>query len=234
MEAVLVTLFVFAVIYLVTKDNKNETERTTVRVHRHGHRCYIEHLNEAEREIVTLLASNLDHKEYYIFNNIILPSENSVTTQVDHVIASRYGIFVIESKRYGGWIYAHKDRKEWTQTVRGGNKYQLYNPILQNFAHVSALKQQLPFVQNRFFSAIVFSGECEFKTPRIKNVFYEHELIDFIKEQSEVKLKEVELLVVIGKLSMLCQTNEVTNEQHVLNVVNTLAQNKDKVVIAKA
>ncbi len=165
-----------------------------------------------------MLANNLDHNEYFIFNNIILPSEFSETTQIDHIVVSKYGVFVIESKEYSGWIFAHSNRKQWTQTLPGGNKYPINNPIWQNYGHVLAIKNQLPLLGNRIFNVVVFSGNCEFKKEKPENVFYEHELIDFIKSKNDIKLKEVELLVVIGKLSMLCQVTDITNEEHVQNI----------------
>lgn len=218
----LVLFFLFKIIS--SSKSKKDVAVTSIlkNNNRHGHRCYIEHLTQAEREIVALLATNLDHKEYFIFNNIILPSEKTTTTQIDHIVVSRYGIFVIESKKYNGWIYAHKNRREWTQTFKTGLKHHFHNPILQNFAHISALKEQMPFVGNRFFSVIAFSGDCEFKTPRINNVLYEEELVPFIQSQSEIKFKEVELLVIIGKLSMLCQTIDVSNEEHSENIANAI------------
>lgn len=198
----------------------------SLRLHkrRHGHRCYIEGLSRAEHQIVELLANALDHNKYFIFNNLYLPSATIGTTQVDHVVVSQYGIFVIESKEYSGWIYANPNRKYWTQTTRTGGKFQFYNPLFQNFAHISAIKHQLGFLGNRIESVVVFSGTCEFKTPKPKNVFYEHELVEYIQSKQEVKLKEVELLVVIGKLSMLCQVTDVTTEEHIENIKNAINQ----------
>lgn len=37
--------------------------------------------------------------EYTIFNDVLLPTING-TTQIDHLIASPYGIFIIETKNY--------------------------------------------------------------------------------------------------------------------------------------
>jgi hypothetical protein len=213
--------FLLGFFFLISKI-KTKKEATPPKIHRHGHRCYIEDLSFEERQIVNLLAVNLNHGDYFLFNNIILPSSKTTTTQIDHIVVSKYGIFVIESKNYNHWIFANKHRREWTQTTRSGGKYHFHNPLLQNFAHISALKEQLPFLKEVFFDLIVFSGDCVFKTPRIVNVLYEHELVEFIKSKQEAKLKEVELLLVIGKLSMLCQTTTTTNEEHIKNIKEAL------------
>ena len=41
----------------------------------------------------------LDKETYRSINNVTLNTSNG-TTQIDHVIASRYGIFVVEMKNY--------------------------------------------------------------------------------------------------------------------------------------
>ena len=195
-------------------------------IHNHGHRCYSEGLTSHERKLVTLLAKNLDPKKYFIFNNITLPSSNTITTQIDHVVVSEQGIFVIESKDFKGWIYADKHQKNWTRVYYRGLKNQFQNPIYQNFAHVSALKEQLPFLSKCFFSVVVFSRNSEFKTERIEKVLYDDELVDFIKSKDKKWLREEEVMMTIGKLSVLCQTNTTTAEEHVQNL-NSIHINSD-------
>ena len=39
-----------------------------------------------------------------LFDNVILKTLDG-TTQIDHIIISIYGIFVIETKDYKGWIF---------------------------------------------------------------------------------------------------------------------------------
>lgn len=41
--------------------------------------------------------------EYIVLNDVLLPAKNG-TSQVDHIVVSPYGIFVIETKNYKGWI----------------------------------------------------------------------------------------------------------------------------------
>ena len=199
--------------YLFKTDNRHQIE-----IHNHGHRCYTEGLNPHEKSLVNLLARDLDSKKYFIFNNLVLPSSHTISCQIDHVIVSEYGIFVIESKDYSGWIFASEHRKNWTVCYRGGKKFKFQNPILQNFAHVSALKEQLPFLRKSFFNIVVFSENCEFKTDRISKVIYDHELISYICEKKRQWLKEDEVTMTVGKLLMLCQTHNVNTERHVKNL----------------
>lgn len=202
--------------FLLKSFSNSETSKQII--HRHGHRCYSEGLNDHEFNLVTLLAKNLSPDKYFIFNNITLPSSFTKSTQVDHIVVSEYGIFVIESKDYKGWIFADRNSSNWMQVLYRGKKYPFQNPIIQNFAHISALKEQLPFLNKCFFNIVVFSNRSEFKTERINGVIYDDELISFIESKNKRWLKEEEVMMVIGKLSMLCQTNQVTHEEHVTNL----------------
>jgi hypothetical protein len=53
---------------------------------------------------VAFLLSGLDKRKYKLINNIMLSVGNK-TTQIDHIIVSNYGIFVIETKNYKGWMF---------------------------------------------------------------------------------------------------------------------------------
>ena len=51
--------------------------------------------------------------EYTIIDDVILLTEHG-TTQIDHVVVSKYGIIAIDTKNYRGEIYGEDNRKEWT------------------------------------------------------------------------------------------------------------------------
>jgi restriction system protein len=71
----------------------------------------------------------LDKQVYTLFKNVTLPTEDG-TTQIDHVIVSRYGLFVIETKNMKGWIFGSAQQKIWTQKIyRHTSKFQ--NPLYQ-------------------------------------------------------------------------------------------------------
>src|SRR5262249_8834416 len=69
-----------------------------------------------ERLVSRSLHRHLDRHEYRLFNDLILPALDG-TTQIDHVIVSRYGVFVIETKNMKGWIFGSADQAVWTQVA---------------------------------------------------------------------------------------------------------------------
>ncbi len=89
-------------------------------------------------------------KEYITLNDVLLPTRYG-TTQIDHIVISPYGIFIIETKNYKGWIFGHQDSEEWKQSLLGKRSYwgwsseqhKFRNPIHQNLAHFRAVRDIL-------------------------------------------------------------------------------------------
>ena len=103
--------------------------------------------------IVSNKLDRLPKDQYKVLNNVTIPTPKG-SSQIDHLIVSIFGIFVIETKNLKGWIYGGEHSEYWTQNIYG-NKYQLYNPILQNAGHVRALRRVLkeyePLAAGRIF-----------------------------------------------------------------------------------
>jgi hypothetical protein len=198
----------------------NRGEIAIINSEKHGCKCYMDGLTDGEQEIARMLSEGLSYKDYFIFNNLTIPSDYNGSSQIDHLVVSKFGIFVIESKDYKGWIFGSKDQDKWTQSLkRGKNKFQFQNPIRQNWSHIMSLKTLLPFIpDNAFQSIVVFTDSCEIKTPAIENVIRSENLIGCIKKYTENKLSEDGLQRVLGKLSSVCQTVDISPSQHIDNL----------------
>ncbi|MDE5842593.1 MAG: NERD domain-containing protein [Muribaculaceae bacterium] len=119
---------------------------------------------------VALTLASLTRKEYIVLNDLMFQN-GSNTTQIDHIVISRFGIFVIETKNYSGWIFGNASKDYWTQNL-WGNRYPLYNPILQNRNHIRFLIRKFRFLneyREYIHPVVVFlkasrmylSGDCE-------------------------------------------------------------------------
>lgn len=87
----------------------------------------------------------LDKSVYVPLNNLTLPTKNG-TTQIDHVVVSRYGIFVIEAKNIDGWTFGDEHAPQWT-VVKPGRKFRFQNPLRQNHRHFGAIAASAAFAQ---------------------------------------------------------------------------------------
>lgn len=105
----------------------------------------------------------LTDKSYIRTIKNVYIEKNGFTTEIDLIALTEKGIFVVESKNYGGWIFGSADNQKWTQCFKTGEKHQFYNPIKQNEGHRSKLASFLNISTNCVFSYIVFSDRCTLK-----------------------------------------------------------------------
>ncbi len=154
---------------------------------------------------------------YILLNDLTLPDADGGTTQIDHIVLSPFGIFVIETKNYKGWIFGGERQKQWTQKIYK-QSFKFQNPIHQNYKHMKVLEQVLSDILDAEYlhSVIVFMPEAEFKTAMPTNVFRGAAWTDYVKTFqspviSNMKLKRIQLRLEKEVL----EKSWKTNRQHI-------------------
>lgn len=168
----------------------------------------------------------LDKQTYHLINNVTLPTEDG-STQIDHVIVSKYGMFVVETKNMKGWIFGGVNQKTWTQKIfRHSSKFQ--NPLHQNYKHAKTLEALLGLSEHQMFSVVVFVGDSTFKTEMPENVMYGSDYIKYIKSKTQVVLTESEVKEITNKIeSGRLKPSFKTNREHVVHVKNIVADKEN-------
>lgn len=128
----------------------------------------------------------LPEDEYLVLHDVMIRNENNITTQIDHLIFSKYGIFVIETKNYSGLIIGKNKYKEWIKYV-GNEKIKIPNPVLQNYGHVQELKKALDISEKVFIPLVCIYGNCKLDVEWDKTVKFKY-LVDRIGFFKEIKL----------------------------------------------
>ena len=194
-------------------------DRRDLNYDKHRPQYYRGGLNRGEFAVAELLSDELDYHHYFIFNNIIVPSTYCGSSQIDHIVVSSYGIFVIESKDYTSWIFGNAKQKKWTQTFPNGKKYTLNNPLIQNRSHVYALQELFPKVPREFFiPMVVFTGTAEIKPAPVEGVYYLSQLAPAIISHTELKMGKASIAKITGALFYTSQTLDITPDMHVKNL----------------
>ncbi len=170
--------------------------------------------NRGEASVHKVIKSNFLPPQYYLLNNVTLPLQDG-TTQIDHILISTKGIFVIETKNYSGWIFGDEKSKQWAQVLyRVKSKFQ--NPIHQNYLHIKTIEPLLDFLpKEQIHSIVVFTGSAQFKTSIPKGVVYLHQLNEFIKtfQDDVISINRVEFCV--GRLECKrYEASKMTDIQH--------------------
>ena len=189
----------FAVLNILTNQDKDEPPPRTARrkkprpAESHsteppaetattGSKSMAEKKGDVGEQIVKVaVLSKLDAAQYRHFSNLIIPTPNG-TTQIDNIVVSPFGVFVIEAKYFQGWIFGGAKQEKWTHTLSRFEKYAFPNPIRQNYGHIKALARLLRQPESRFHSVVVFAHRnCQLKTELPANVCLQHNFIEYIQ-----------------------------------------------------
>ena len=166
-----------------------------------------------ELAVSTHVKLYLSKDDYHLLNDCTLPDGKGGTTQIDHILLSRFGIFIIETKNYKGWIFGSERQKNWTQKIYK-NSYKFQNPLHQNYKHLKVLESVLEdIVEVEFLhSIVVFMPDCEFKTEMPSNVFKGAKWTYYVESFkvpviSDIKLKRIRLRIEKEILEKSWRTN---------------------------
>ncbi len=168
----------------------------------------------------------LNKKEYRIFNDVYLRI-NGRSTQIDHLIISVYGIFVIETKNYKGWIHGGENSEYWTQSLYK-KKTKIINPVRQNWAHINFLKNILSdYKYIKYHSIIVFAGRAKLKNVYSKiPVVYKHKLLKTIKQEKTPYLSFEDIDVISNKIREFIVTDKKRKIEHKRYVKRNIKRRK--------
>lgn len=164
------------------------------------------------------------NEEYDCLSDITIRNSKGSTSQIDHIVISEYGIFVIETKNYKGWIFGNENAENWTQ-VNYQKKNTFRNPIKQNWSHIYALKDLLSeYPHAQYFPIVVFSGSATLKSiESTVPVIYNTQLIRTIKSLSNERCfssDEVE------RIKQIILSNEIQDSgykrEHIQNIRNDI------------
>lgn len=182
---------------------------------------------------VAFKLKDLDKEKYKIIHDIKLKNMggSTSTTQIDHIVISTYGIFVIETKSYKGKIYGKEGSRTWTQYL-SNQKNTFMNPIFQNYAHTRAIENILKdtYPQMIYHSIIAFSGEAnldaiEVTKAKVCKIRYVSEAIKDLSTEEVIDKED------IGKIIEILEKNKShqTDFAHTREIKKIKKENEEKI-----
>jgi hypothetical protein len=173
-------------------------------------------------KIVASILSGLPESEYKNINNIMLRTEYG-TTQIDHIIVSIYGIFVVETKNYKGRITGSEYSDQWTKNMYG-KKYSFRNPLKQNYAHVKALAGLLNLNVDKFIPIVAFSWNTEIKVKTSRPVVYISQLKRMILSYQQVMFQTTELQGISDRIVRANIDSIENRKEHISEIRNKVSE----------
>ena len=167
--------------------------------------------------LVSSVLENLSNGDYEICEDLLLPTgQGDSTTQIDHAVFSRFGVFVIEVKNYSGWIFGDAKSRRWTR-IHFRRKHSFQNPLHQNFQHIKALQKITSLPGGVFHNIVVFTGDAEFKTPTPSGVItHPGDLKRLIPAHQSPLLSELQVKnAVAAVLAKTRQSDPAAKDEHI-------------------
>lgn len=179
-------------------------------------------------------------KENKYLNDLLLVNQKSATgySQIDHILITPYGLFVIETKNYKGRIQGKRGDKYW----RVNGSFKRYNPIWQNRTHIKGLRGILTeFKDIRIVSVVSFTKRCELyveanlrQVDADEFVVYDIKLTEFI-ERKLIRLKseipnpmsESDIDRIFDQISSQNITDTETRNEHIQRASSLARQSED-------
>jgi len=171
--------------------------------------------NRGEARLSRALTRRFVPPDYHLLNHLTLRLKDE-TTQIDHVLVSRFGVFVIETKDYKGWIFAGPGDRYWTQVLYRA-KFRFQNPIRQNYRHVCAVRELLDFLPPEATQPIVvFTGDAKFKTTIPDGVFTLAEFLAYVERHATEVMSANRVQFCVGRLETArLSITKTTDVEHV-------------------
>ncbi|MEX1030004.1 MAG: nuclease-related domain-containing protein [Paenibacillaceae bacterium] len=158
------------------------------------------------------------------------PKSRSGFSQIDHIVISPYGLFVIETKNYNGEIKGNRTDSYWWVNKR----FKLYNPLKQNYGHIRALETLIKgYPDLVYVSMVSFTMRCRFSIePALREigsnelVVYDVELSEFISRKilrmkttaEQLTLKVTDMLNIHRMIQEANITDPALRAQHIERV----------------
>ncbi len=195
-----------------------------------------------ERKVNNELA-NLP-EEYEVLENVTLRTARG-TTQIDHIVVSKYAIFAIETKNYRGQIYGSDYMDQWKQIIRADVRFKrrtgrsrtytyitkntFYNPVKQARGHVIALQKFLTdYPKLPIVPIVVFTGNVNIETISTKGcVLYQCELCDEIAKYHNVWLTAGQVEDICEALRVGNISDILPNREHVRNIRQSIREKRN-------
>ncbi len=140
----------------------------------------------AETRVRRNLSTGLERNLYTVFHDVVLPSGGG-TARIDHVVVSKFGIFVIESLYLRGWISGTEVQDRWQQHSLG-HKARFDNPLHRNRLQLEALQRLLDYPAAVFQPVVVLVGPKGFRKRPPERVVMAESLLPWLRQKTQQKL----------------------------------------------
>ena len=220
-SVVIVVGVILLLIFLPSLRENDDSSSTWLSPQERNHNEQIKAGLEGEAIVKEHLEAFISFHGGYIFNNFCFKGDNGYSSEIDHILISKGGVFIIETKAIVGTIYGNEEDEVWHNFKDSYPTEKTFrNPVKQNLGHINHLKKLIrnnpPKMQNMVIfldadlsnidSAYVFDIESAMEHIRSFETIHKHsdEYIERVYQQ----IKSVQNIY------------GITPEEHIDNIKN--------------
>lgn len=210
MNNIYIYLIIIIILYVIVISSKPRTKR------KKSSSAKIK--GELGEDKISNILKTLPTKHYRLINNVLLKREegNVNSSQIDHIVVSCYGIFIIETKNFNGLITGNDNSKEWTQHLN--KKFQFYSPTRQNYGHIKALEESLKLPEDIFIPIVVFLSNATLKVTSKYHVINDMDLKKTILAYRTQRLDKDDVNAIEKQIKSLNIYSSKTMKKHVKDI----------------
>lgn len=176
------------------------------------------------------LLRRLNSEEYEVLENLLLPDGRGGLTQIDHVVISAFGVFVIETKNWDCRVFGSEQQWQWTLIYPGGARKRPMNPLDQNEKHVRVICETLKVKPEHAHNLVFIHPGAKIKTGPIPGVF-QSGLVDHILSFRVPVFDDEWPREATERLRQICQSHDKEAVKSHLKQVSS-KQNRRQVSVA--
>ena len=154
---IVLIVILFIVIIAATLSSKSSGGSTFSSVKKRNEREAKRYGEAGENLVAKYLQDIVNSYGCYLYNDFCFEDQQGYSTEIDHILITRGGIFIIETKTNKGFIRGAKE-DEWWLCIKKDYQQdkQLKNPIIQNQGHINHLRKMFKNTPPKMTSIVIF------------------------------------------------------------------------------
>ena len=174
-----------------------------------------------EGESIVTKALSIIKSKYvgYLYNDVCLSDFNGNTCEIDHILITRGGTFVIETKNHKGTVYGFKEDDMWRR-IKGSYKNVKtdINPVKQNENHLNFLRKLFSKNPPKMESVVIYLI-ADISNITCKNVFNLDDGIEYMESLTASNKYSLEYVYRNNEeIKRIIAQYSISHEEHVLAI----------------
>lgn len=152
----------------------------------------------------------------YLYHDFCFEDENGYSSEIDHILITRGGIFIIETKSNKGTIRGNENDELWRSLKENSPAWKYFkNPIQQNWGHIYHLRNTIKPNPPKMVCMVIFPF-ADVSQIESSCVYSLDGAIHAIEEATSSQKYTTEFVERVNH--QICSLHQISKEQHRRNI----------------